>query len=96
MSDPAEADMRIPTAVVTGAASGIGCALATRLAATGTSVLLADIDSGALHRLADQLHATAKTVDVSRPDDMEALAAAAPNASLVCLSAGIVGASSSG
>lgn len=30
---------------------------------------------------------------MSRPDDMEALAAAAPNASLVCLNAGIVGAS---
>lgn len=85
--------MQIHTAVVTGAASGIGRALATRLAASGTQVLLADIDAEAVHRLADELHGTARTADVSHPEDMEALAAAAPDASLVCLNAGIVGAS---
>jgi hypothetical protein len=45
----------IPTAVVTGAASGIGSALATRLTATGAQVLLADIDDQAVHQLADKL-----------------------------------------
>jgi NADP-dependent 3-hydroxy acid dehydrogenase YdfG len=85
--------MDIQTAVVTGAASGIGRALATRLAASGASVLLADIDGAAVHRLADELHGTARTVDVSHPDEMESLAAATPDASLVCLNAGIVGAS---
>jgi NAD(P)-dependent dehydrogenase (short-subunit alcohol dehydrogenase family) len=85
--------MDLHTAVVTGAASGIGRALATRLAASGTSVLLADIDGEAVHRLAEDLNATAMTVDVSRADDMQALAAAARDASLVCLNAGIVGAS---
>jgi NADP-dependent 3-hydroxy acid dehydrogenase YdfG len=78
---------------VPAAASGIARALATRLAASGASVLLADVDGEAVHRLADELHATAMTVDVSRPDDMESLAAAAPDASLVCLNAGMVGAS---
>jgi NAD(P)-dependent dehydrogenase (short-subunit alcohol dehydrogenase family) len=83
--------MHIPTAVVTGAASGIGRALATQLIATGTQVMLADIDDQAVHQLADQLQARATTVDVARPAEMEALADAAGDASLVCLNAGIVG-----
>ena len=35
-------------AVVTGAASGIGLAMATRFAAEGMKVLMADIEAGAL------------------------------------------------
>jgi 1-deoxy-11beta-hydroxypentalenate dehydrogenase len=79
--------MNITTAVVTGAASGIGKALATRLRAAGARVVLADIDAAA--------HAgrgtDAVTADVSDAAAMSALAAAVPDADLVCLNAGIVG-----
>ncbi|MGW0182679.1 SDR family oxidoreductase [Nocardia sp. NPDC003345] len=42
-------------AVVTGAANGIGAALATALVARGLRVVIADIDTGALERTADEL-----------------------------------------
>jgi NAD(P)-dependent dehydrogenase (short-subunit alcohol dehydrogenase family) len=79
------------TAVVTGAASGIGRALATRLAAAGTRLVLADLPIPALDKAAAELRATAVPTDVADPSAMEALAAAASDAELVCLNAGIVG-----
>ncbi|GLW10448.1 dehydrogenase [Microtetraspora sp. NBRC 13810] len=83
--------MDITTAVVTGAASGIGRALATRLHAAGTRVVLADIDETALAGVALELGAAAVRTDVSDPGAMEALAAAVPDVQLVCLNAGVVG-----
>ncbi len=44
-------------ALVTGAASGIGEAIARRLAEAGAALLLVDIQEEALHRLADRLRA---------------------------------------
>jgi NADP-dependent 3-hydroxy acid dehydrogenase YdfG len=79
-------------AVVTGAASGIGRALASRLAADGTRVVLADRDRDGLERVATELRGTAIATDVADPVAMRALAQAAPDADLVCLNAGIVGA----
>jgi NAD(P)-dependent dehydrogenase (short-subunit alcohol dehydrogenase family) len=78
-------------AVVTGAASGIGRALADALHARGARLLLADIDADALTTTADRLGATAVTADVADPAAMETLAARAQGVSLVCLNAGIVG-----
>jgi NADP-dependent 3-hydroxy acid dehydrogenase YdfG len=83
--------MDITSAVVTGAASGIGRALAVRLAAAGTRMVLADVQAAALTEVAAGLHATALTTDVADPMAMQQLAAAAPDADLVCLNAGIVG-----
>jgi NAD(P)-dependent dehydrogenase (short-subunit alcohol dehydrogenase family) len=80
-----------PAAVVTGAASGIGRALATRLAAAGTRLVVADVDAAALADLATELDGTGVPTDVADPRAMEELAAAAPEARLVCLNAGIVG-----
>jgi len=80
------------SAVVTGAASGIGRALATRLAAGGAQVVLADREQVGLERVAADLGGTAIPTDVADPVAMRTLAEAAAAADLVCLNAGIVGA----
>lgn len=77
------------TAVVTGAASGIGRALASQLAAEGHHVHLADLSN--TQDLASELSGTSHAVDVTSEADMEALAKAAPTPTVVCLNAGIVG-----
>jgi NAD(P)-dependent dehydrogenase (short-subunit alcohol dehydrogenase family) len=77
------------TAVITGAASGIGAALAERLASRGARLVLADIAREPLERIADRLAATPMVVDVSKPDDVDRLAEVAPDARLVCLNAGV-------
>ena len=66
-------------AVVTGAASGIGLALAERFAAEGMKVVMADIETAALAKAAEGLKrktpaVLATRVDVSRPEDVERLA----------------------
>ena len=66
-------------AVVTGAASGIGLALAERFAAEGAKVVMADIEASALATAAEGLRRKgarllATRVDVSRPEDVERLA----------------------
>ena len=86
------------TAVVTGAASGIGLGLARKAAREGMNVVLADIEQQALDAAAAEVAALgAKTLgvptDVSDADAVEALAAAAYDrfggAHLVCLNAGV-------
>jgi len=66
-------------AVVTGAASGIGRAMAKRFAAEGMKVVLADIEEKALAEAEGVLKAKGATAlavptDVSQPADVEALA----------------------
>jgi NAD(P)-dependent dehydrogenase (short-subunit alcohol dehydrogenase family) len=87
-------------AVVTGAASGIGLALARRFADEGMKVVVADIDEEGLTSAAAELArrgADAVTVptDVSDADHIEALAAAAldrfGSVHLVCNNAGVGG-----
>jgi len=67
------------TAVVTGAASGIGRALAERCAAAGMQVALADVEGDALHEAARAVQAQggraiAVVTDVTQPDALRALA----------------------
>lgn len=89
-------------AVVTGAASGIGLAAATRFAALGLKVCLADLDGEALRRAADAVAAAApggagdvlaRPTDVSDPAALEALRDEAQNrfgpASVLMNNAGI-------
>jgi NAD(P)-dependent dehydrogenase (short-subunit alcohol dehydrogenase family) len=66
-------------AVVTGAASGIGRALAERFASLGMKVVMADVEAPALAQAAEELRRKAPAVlatrvDVSSPDDVERLA----------------------
>lgn len=72
-------DFRGKVAVVTGAASGIGRALAWRAAKEGMKVVLADCEKSALASAADELKAADFTVhavrtDVSRAVEVETLA----------------------
>ena len=53
------------TAVVTGAARGIGRAIATRLAREGWQVVVADLDAVELQAVADELGALAVPGDTS-------------------------------
>jgi NAD(P)-dependent dehydrogenase (short-subunit alcohol dehydrogenase family) len=85
-------------AVVTGAASGIGLALAQRFAAEGMKVVMADVEAEALDRAAAAVRATtpavlATRVDVARAEDVERLAretyAAFGAAHVVCNNAGV-------
>lgn len=72
-------DLDGKVAVVTGAASGIGRAVATRLARAGMRVVLADLEEGALHTTASSMTEAGHTVfpvvtDVSSFESVEALA----------------------
>ena len=62
------------TAVVTGGASGIGAACATRLAAGGASVVVADINRDAAETVATRLGGRAFEVDLAADFDAAALA----------------------
>lgn len=84
--------------VVTGAASGIGRAMAERFGREGMKVVLADVEEKALAETRDAIAATgveaiAMAVDVSRADQVEALARRAFEkfgaVHIVCNNAGI-------
>lgn len=85
------------TAVITGAGSGIGAALAEQAAALGMNLVLADINAADLATVADRLAApaivTAQT-DVANADAVQALADLAwdrfGEVSLLCNNAGVV------
>jgi NAD(P)-dependent dehydrogenase (short-subunit alcohol dehydrogenase family) len=69
-------------AVVTGAASGIGLAMARRFAADGLKVVLADVEEGALEKAAAELRLAgaevhARVVDVGEREQVVALAESA-------------------
>ncbi|QMU68929.1 SDR family NAD(P)-dependent oxidoreductase [Streptacidiphilus sp. P02-A3a] len=69
-------------AVVTGAAGGIGLAMAERFAAEGLRVVLADVEEPALDKAVASLRergaeAVGRVTDVSEPDSVRALADAA-------------------
>ena len=75
MSNPWELDLTGRQAVVTGGASGIGAACATRLAAAGASVLIADLDEQAATRVATDVGGRAYPVDLAADTfDPDALA----------------------
>ena len=70
------------TAIVTGAAQGIGFATARRLAAEGARVVMADINGGKLREAADRLRETGAAVtdvpaNVTASPEVDAMVAAA-------------------
>jgi NAD(P)-dependent dehydrogenase (short-subunit alcohol dehydrogenase family) len=73
-------DLRGRTAVVTGAASGIGLGLANRFAAEGMSVVMADVEQSALESAVEGVAAAhgadviAVVADVSSAEQVQALA----------------------
>ena len=86
------------TAVVTGAASGIGAALAHRFADAGMNVVLADVDDDGLATVSAELGAKGvetliRHVDVSQADEVTSLADAAVerfgSVKVVCNNAGV-------
>lgn len=70
-------DLTGKTAVVLGAASGIGKASAEALAALGANIICADRDRGGVERAAAELGGAAHVVDAASADDIAALARAA-------------------
>ncbi|CAN7693900.1 3-oxoacyl-ACP reductase FabG [Rhizobium rhizogenes] len=73
---------RKPSAIVTGAGSGIGRAIALRLAADGYAVLVNDLSLDRAQTVANEIReaggsASAAAGDVSRPEDVAAIHAAA-------------------
>ena len=85
------------TAVITGAGSGIGAALARRAAAEGMNIVLADIQEGDAQGVADEIGADRTLVvrcDVSDEASVAALAKASyarfGSVDLLCNNAGIV------
>jgi NAD(P)-dependent dehydrogenase (short-subunit alcohol dehydrogenase family) len=97
-------DFEGKVAVVTGAASGIGFALAHRFAQEGMKVVLADVEAPALEaavtRLRQQEHEVLGVVtDVAKSEAVQALAQAAidnyGNVHVLCNNAGVAGAGGS-
>ena len=75
-------DLAGKTAVVTGAASGIGLGIATALAQAGVKVMMCDIEEGALAKAVEGLRQTNADVegvraDVSLKSELQAAADAA-------------------
>jgi len=92
-------EFRGKVAVVTGAASGIGRALAQRFAGEGMKIVLADVESAALDQAAHEIDASGATAlavrtDVSKAAEVERLAQAALDKfgaiHIVCNNAGVV------
>jgi NAD(P)-dependent dehydrogenase (short-subunit alcohol dehydrogenase family) len=92
-------DFKNKVAVVTGAASGIGKAMAQQFAAEGMQLLLADIEHAPLLKVSEELRAVGARVlthiaDVSKSDNLEMLATRAYDefgaVHLLCNNAGVL------
>jgi 3-hydroxybutyrate dehydrogenase len=71
--DPTGLDLAGRRAVVTGAASGIGAAVAERLAAAGAHVVVCDVDGEGAKALADRIGGEAWVVDLGHTEELAEL-----------------------
>lgn len=78
-------------ALITGAARGIGAAIAEAFAAEGAKVIITDILDTEGEALADRIGAVYHHLDVSSPDDWQAVLAAHPKLDILVNNAGITG-----
>ena len=83
--------MSAPCDVVIGAASGMGAAVARRLAGAGRRLILADVDRDGAERVAAELggDVDALRCDISNPQDIAALAAAVGTLGALVSTAGL-------
>ncbi|MFG2514104.1 3-hydroxybutyrate dehydrogenase [Streptomyces sp. NPDC048584] len=70
MITPTGSDLSGRRAVVTGAASGIGAAVAARLAALHADVVVCDVDAEGAARVAERIGGEALVLDLSRTADL--------------------------
>src|SRR4051812_23619362 len=95
MSLERSAELAGRTALVTGAARGIGAAVAEELVAAGCAVVVADLDPGLAKETADRLHelgpgsATPAEVDIADADSVARLIAGIPPIDILVNNAGI-------
>jgi 3-oxoacyl-[acyl-carrier protein] reductase len=78
------------TALVTGAARGIGLATARKLAGAGHEVIIADVNGDAAAEAASSIGAKAVTLDVTDPDSVVACAAGLSTLDVLVNNAGIL------
>lgn len=78
------------TAVVTGAANGLGSEIARRLAARGYRVVVADVDVDGADRVATEIRGRAHELDVADLAACKALSAALPDLELWVNNAGLL------
>lgn len=79
------------TALVTGAARGIGAAIAERFQQEGAHVIVSDIDAVAGQALADRIGAVFARLDVSSEDDWARIESRFPQIDVLVNNAGITG-----
>ncbi|MCF6328491.1 MAG: SDR family oxidoreductase [Henriciella sp.] len=79
------------TALITGAARGIGKAIAQAFASEGARVIITDIDDTLGQQTAAAIGARYEHLDVSREADWQAIAAAIPALDILVNNAGITG-----
>ena len=77
--------------LVTGAASGLGRGIAAAFCALGDTVIIGDVNGAAAQAAADELGATALTLDISDTASVAAAASAFPDVDVLVNNAGVVG-----